>query len=222
MSGGRGFFSRILGRNADEDETRIFLPEEIGKRIPRREGPEEEPPHGFTVERAAGIIDGLPPDVPRESAVRIVRGTLIAADIEVEDIEKSTRARESKLHSEIELARSRQEDLRRRTEEVVRSLEEKIRKAREARDTGIAEEEEKISRALAHLEETRRVRDFFGFPEKTTDLAGDPSNDETQVLEPLDADGTQAIRRPGPLADTDDLARDPSTYGAPYDTTDER
>ena len=217
----RRFLSRILGRNTDEDETRIYPLEELGKRMSRQK-PEDGPPQGFTIERAAKIIDDLPPDVPRESAVRIVRGTLTAAGIEVEDIERATRTRESQLNSEIDLARSRQEDLRERTEEVVRSLEEEIRKAREARDTGVSEEEAKISRALADLEETRRVRDFFGFPEKTTDLAGDPSDDETQVLEPLDADGTQAMRRPGPLADTDDLARDPSTYGAPYDTTDER
>jgi hypothetical protein len=224
MSGGRGFFSRILGRNADEDETRIFLPEEIGKRIPRREGPEEEPPHGFTVERAAGIIDGLPPDVPRESAVRIVRGTLIAADIEVEDIEKSTRARESKLSSEIELARSRQEDLRRRTEEVVRSLEEKIRKAREARDVGITEEEENVSRAVRGLEEVRRVRAFFGFPEteEATDPGSDPTEDEMRPLESFDPDRTRVMRRPRSLADTDEPAEGPSTQDASYGMTDER
>jgi hypothetical protein len=210
----KGFLSRIFGRDADEDETRVYSAGEIGTRGLG----EKEFLRGFTFERAAKIISDLPPDVPRESAVRIVRGTLTAAGIEVEDIERATRTRESQLNSEMDLARSRQKDLRERTEEVVRSLEEEIRKAQKARDTGISEEEEKISRALADLEETRRVRAFFGFPEtegeETTDLAGDRSDDETQVLEPLDADRTQAMRRPGPLADTDDLARDPSKHGA--------
>lgn len=204
----RGFFSRILGRNTDEDETRVFPREEIGKGTPRKEAPEEEP-QGFSVERAARIIDDLPPDVSRESAIRIVRGTLVAAGIEVEDIKKSARARESELSSEIEFARNRQEDLRKRTEEVVRSLEEKKRKAREARDTGIAEEEENISRALASLEEVGRVRAFFGFSEteESTDSATDPSRDETQVMQ-----------RPRPLADADE---GPSTHGASSGTTDE-
>ncbi len=197
---GRGFFSRIFGRGADEDETRIYRLEEIGERISsREEEPEEEQtPQGFTVERAAEIIEGLPPDVPRESAVRIVRGTLTAAGIKVEDLERSTRKRESKLSSEIEFARSRQKDLQERTEEVVSSLEEQIKKAREARDTGIAEEEENISRMLAGLDATRRVRAFFGFPEPAGPAA-DPSGDETQVLEPFEE--MRGARRPGPLAD---------------------
>ena len=218
MSRRRGFFSRLLGRNTDEDETRTYQLEEIGKRLSRSEGTEEEPSQGITVERAVGIIDDLPPEVSRESAVRIMRGTLLAAGVEVEDIEKSAQTRETRLDSEIEFARSRQEDLRRRTEEVVRSLEEEIRKAREARDAGIAEEEENISRAVRGLEEVRRVRAFFDFAEKTgetTDPPGDPSGDETQVLD-LDEDTTRAIRR----SDSPDepAAGGPSTYG----TTEER
>jgi hypothetical protein len=100
-----------------------------------------------------------------------------------------------------------------------------MRKAREAHDIGISEEEKKISRALAGLKQTRRVRAFFAFPTtegRGTDLTHDPTGDETQVLEPLDADRTQAMRRPGPLSDTDKIIRDPSKYGAPYDTTDDR
>ncbi len=220
----RGFFSRILGRDTAEDETMAYSAEEIGTRRSRRREPEEGPPQGFTTERAARVIDNLPPDVPRESAVRIVRGTLMAAGIKFEDLERSTRARESKLNSEIDLARNRQDELRKKTEEVVRSLEEEIKKAREARDIGIAEEEENISRALAGLEEVNRVRAFFGFPEteeeETTGPAGDPAGDETQVLRPFDADRTQETRRPGPLTDPDNTTGS-SPYG-PYDTTDER
>lgn len=204
----RGFFSRILGGGADEDETRVFSAEEIGTRRPRRreEEPDEEEqrPQGFTVERAAEVIDDLPQDVPRESALRIVRGTLTAAGIKVEDLERSTRARESKLNSEMDLARDRQEDIRQGTEEVVRSLEEEIRKAREDRDAGIAEEEERISRATDGIEGIKRVRAFFGFPEpkeeeEVADPAEDPPADspvdETQVFEPFDEDETQVLRR---------------------------
>jgi hypothetical protein len=221
------FFSRIFRRNTDEDETRTYQLEEIGERISRKGGSgEEEPPQGFTVERAARIIDDLPPDVSQESAVRIMRGTLDAAGIEVEDIERSAQVRESRLNSEIEFARSRQEDLRRRTDEVLRSLEEEIRKAREARDAGIAEEEENVSRAVRGLEEVSRVRAFFDFPQQTGETAGpagDPTGDETRVLEPLDEDRTQVMReRSGPRGAADEPAEDPSTRGISHDTTDER
>lgn len=223
----KSFFSRILGGGADEDETRVYSSEEIGVKRPMRERPEEEQrPQGFTVERAAEIIDDLPPDVPRESAVRIVRGTLKAAGIKVEDLERSTRARESKLSSEMELARDRQKELREKTEEVMRSLEEEIRKAREACDTGVAEEEALISRASTGLENIRRVRAFFGFPEteeeKTADPAGDSSEDDTQVIEPFDADRTQVLQRPDPPGERDTTSENPSTYRNPSGTTDER
>jgi hypothetical protein len=205
----RGFFSRILGGGADEDNTRIFSDEEIGRSHRRRSEPEEEQrPQGFTVERAAEIIDDLPPEVPRESAVRIVRGTLVAAGIRVDDLDRSTRAREAKLNSEIDLARNRQEELRQRTEELVRSLEQEIKRAREVRDTGVAEEEERISRASSGIEGIKRVRVFFGFldPEKeeSPGPAEDASVDETQVLKPFDADETQVLRRSGQLADADE------------------
>lgn len=224
---GKGFFSRIMGGEGVEDETRIYSAEELGasRRSPKRQEPEDEQ-HGFTAERAAEIIDDLPPEVPRESALRIVRGTLEAAGVRVEDLERSTRAREAKLSSEIELARSRQRELRERTDEVVRSLEEEIRKAREARDTGVATEEQRVSRASAGLDGLRRVRAFFGFPEveeeETGEIeigeAGDPeadtSGDETHILEPLDTSGdeTQVLRRPGSRPDP----------GRPAGTTDER
>ena len=217
---GRGFLSRIFGRDTDEDETRLYPFEEIGERMATREEPEEEQPRGFTIQRAAEIIDDLPPDVPQESALRIVRGTLAATGIEIGEIERSTRMRESRLSSEVNLARSRQKDLRERTEEVVRSLEEEIRKAREACDTGIAEEEERASRASASLEEVRRVRAFFGFPktEEPPDPADDPG-DDTQVLEPFDEDGTQAMRSPGLHADK---PKDSPKPGASYGTSDEK
>lgn len=230
----RGFFSRILGGGADEDETRVFSAEEIGTRRPtrREEEPDEEEqrPQGFTVERAAEVIDDLPPDVPRESAVRIVRGTLTAAGIKVEDLERSTRVRESKLNSEMDLARDRQQEIQQRTEEAVRSLEEEIRKAREDRDAGIAGEEERISRASAGIEGIKRVRAFFGFPEpeeeEANGLAEDPPVDQTQVLEPFDEDETQVLRRSS-LAGMDEptdatTSEGPSPYRDPRGTTNER
>jgi len=233
----RGFFSRLFGGDADEDETKIFSNEEIGARRPsgrgRREPDEEEQwPQGFTVERAAEIIEDLPPDVPRESALRIVRGTLTAAGIRVEDLERSTRTREAKLNSEIDLARDRQEELRQGTEEIMRSLEEEMEKARADRDAGIAEEEERISRASAGIEGIMRVRAFFGFPEpeeeeEPADPAEYPRVDETQVLEPFDEDETQILRRP-PSTGADGPANDaptsegPSSYRDPYGSADDR
>jgi hypothetical protein len=232
----RGFFSRILGGDANEDDTRVFSAEEVGtRRSGGREGPDEEEqrPQGFTVERAAEVIDDLPPDVPRESAVHIVRGTLTAAGISVEDLERSTRVRESKLNSEMDLARDRQEEIRRGTEEVVRSLEEEIRKAREDRDAGIAQEEDRLSRAAAGIEGIKRVRAFFGFPEpeEEEEAAGaedSPAVDETRVLEPFDEDETQVMRRPDQPGGADSPANDATTPGNPspyrdrYGPTDER
>jgi hypothetical protein len=233
----RGFFSRLFGGDADEDETKIFSTEEIGARRPSGRGrrePDEEAqwPQGFTVERAAEVIDDLPSDVPRESALRIVRGTLMAAGIRVEDLERATRTREAKLNSEMDLARDRQEELRQGTEEIMRSLEEEMRKARADRDAGIAEEEEKISRASAGIEGIKRVRAFFGFPEpeeeeEPADPAEYPRVDETQVLEPFDEDDTQILRRPpstgadGPANDATSSER-PSSYRDPYGSADDR
>jgi hypothetical protein len=225
----RSFFSRIFGR-AVKDETKTYSAEEIGAHRPEDEELEEEwQPQGFNVERAAEIIDDLPPEVPRESAVRIVRGTLVAAGIRVENLERSTRAREAKLNSEMELARNRQRKLQEETERVERSLEEEIRKAREARDTGVAEEKERISRAAAGLESLKRVRAFFGFPEPEEEIieqAGDPTGDETQALEAFDTDETQVMQRFDPLAEKggpDDMTSEDSLpHPDPSDTTDER
>lgn len=222
----RGFFGRRLRGDSGEGETRFYSREEIHARM---ENPVEEEPveaRGFTVGRAARIIDDLPPEVPRESALRIVRGTLEAAGIELSDLERQSRAGETKFNSEIGLARERREDLQRRTEEVIASLEADLRKAKEARDTGVNEEEERISRTRKGLGEIRRVRAFFGFPEVESEEPREVAGDETQILEGpldlspnaagssdadteesdnfLDAEQTQVLRRRpagGPLSD---------------------
>jgi hypothetical protein len=221
----RNFFSRILGGGADEDETRVYSAEEIGTSKPRRRGgsetEEEQTLPGFTVERAAEIIDDLPPEVPQDSAVRIVRGTLKAAGINVEDLERSTRARKAKFSSEIELAQNRQKELREKTDEVVRSLEEEIRKARETCQVGIAEEEGLISRMFKSQENIERVRAFFGFPEVEEEKVGD----ETRVMDSFDADETQVMRRPDPPFDprrSADTTSENPTYRNPNGPSDER
>jgi hypothetical protein len=221
MSGERpttrgGFFSRVFSGNLDDDdETTIYPSEEVGV---GETGGEMVESRGFTVERAAEVIKNLPPEVPRPAAVRIVRGTLEAAGINIDDLSSSTRARESRLNSEIELSEGRIGELKEKTEEVIRSYETEIRKAREARDFGISEEERKISASRSGLEDVERVRDFFGLgggdhaqpadtPDysTTTDLPPgvptDDPEDETQVMEPADEDDTQILRRPGPLSE---------------------
>lgn len=219
MSERKGFFARLFGGGGDDEgETRIYSNDEIGSRERRDEPPPreiEQHPYGFTVERAAEIIDDLPPDVSPESAVRIVRGTLTAAGIRVEDLERSTRARQTKLRSEIGLARGRQDELKERADEVIRSLEEEIRKAEQARDNGVDEEESRVERANAGLEDIKRVRRFFDFrvedDENETVEAIRPVSDDTQIFAPFDADDsmedvdqTQVLRRPGSSeADTD-------------------
>jgi hypothetical protein len=207
-----GFFSRVFAGNLEDEEgTAIYSAEEVG--VGETGGGRVEA-RGFTVERAAEVIKNLPPEVPRPAAVRIVRGTLEAAGINVDDLASSTGARESKLNSEIELSQSRIQELKEKTDEVIQSYEQEIRKAREARDFGISEEERKISASRSGLDDVERVRDFFGLSGKgqpaaedpagystTSDLApGDPG-EETQVMEPADEDDTQILRRPGPLSD---------------------
>ena len=213
-----GFFSRVFSGNVDgEDETAIYSAEEVGV---GESGGETLGTRGFTVERAAEVIKNLPPEVPRPAAVRIVRGTLEAAGINVDDLASSTGARESKLNSEIQLSQGRIQELKDKTEDVIRSYEEEIRKAREARDFGISEEERKISASRSGLEDVARVRDFFGLPRNeddeapASDLAGEYSTtsdlppggpggpgEETQVMEPAGEDDTQILRRPGPLSE---------------------
>ena len=212
-----GFFSRVFSGNLEgEDETAIYSAEEVGV---GESGGETLGTRGFTVERAAEVIKNLPPEVPRPAAVRIVRGTLEAAGINVDDLASSTGARESKLNSEIQLSQGRIQELKDKTEDVIRSYEEEIRKAREARDFGISEEERKVSASRSGLEDVARVRDFFGLPRSedaeapASDLAGysttsdlppgegGEGGEETQVMEPADEDDTQILRRPGPLSE---------------------
>jgi leucyl aminopeptidase len=208
MSGGsdrRGFFARLFSRKDEGENTAVFSREEIGE----LEAPEEEPLGGsqsFTVERAAEVIEDLPPDVPRESAVRIVRHTLTAAGISIDDLGRSVRRREARLGSEIELAQSRQKEYREKTEEVVRSLEEQIQKAREAQDSGVSGEEEKISRARSGLERVALVREFFDLPseEPQPETPEEPAGDDTQSMRRPETDDTQVIYREGPLSEGHD------------------
>jgi hypothetical protein len=197
------FLSRMFsGPEAGEEEgTAVYSVEEVG--LTEEEAVE---PRGFTVERAAEVIRNLPPEVPRLSAVRIVRGTLEAAGIDVAELASSTRARESKLNSEIELSQSRIQELKEKTEEVIRSYELEIRKAREARDFGISGEERKVAKARSGLEDVERVRDFFGLQhdaETTSELSAEEvaAGEETEAMERVDEDDTEILRRPGPLSE---------------------
>ncbi len=193
-----GFLSRMFsGNDVNEEEgTAVYSAEEVGVT-----GEEMVEPRGFTVERAAEVIKNLPPEVPRSSAVRIVRGTLEAAGIDLADLVTSTTARESKLNSTIEFSQSRIHELNEQTEEVIRSYELEIRKAREARDSGISEEEGKIAGARSGLEDVERVRDFFGLQEVETTTSDLPPGEETEVMERVEEDDTEILRRPGPLAE---------------------
>jgi hypothetical protein len=195
-----GFLSRMFSGHADEEGTAVYSSEEVGTKETGRETME---PRSFTVERAAEIIKNLPPEVPRPAAVRIVRGTLEAAGIDIAELTTSTRARESKLDSEIELRQTRIQELKDKTEEVIRSYEGEIHKAREARDFGIADEERGISEARSGLEDVERVRDFFGVSEGGNDysMTGELAEEDTQVMEHAAEDDTEILRRPGPLSE---------------------
>jgi hypothetical protein len=214
--GANGFFGGLLRRDADEDGGFVAHSsgEEIatttGSRRPARRGaaPQEghQPPprpRGLTVERLAGAIADLPPAVPRESAVLIVRKTLDAAGVRLSEVDESTREQEARLSSEIGLAEDRQEELREKTQETVRSLEEEIRKAREACEDVVAYEERKITRDRALLGEVRRVRAFFELPEtegeedagpaEGEELTGPAERGTRQILEPSDVVGRRRI-----------------------------
>jgi len=201
----QSFFSRVFAGSTEGEGTSIYSSEEVG--MPGTGESEGLTAHGFTVERAAEVIRNLPPEVPRPAAVRIVRGTLEAAGIDIVELESSTRARESKLNSEIDLSENRIQQLKDETEEVIRNLEDQIRKAREARNFGVSEEERKISAAETGLDNIDMVRDFFGLPQEEVDEPpADPAaGDETQVMEGVEEeDDTQVLRRPGPLSDSED------------------
>jgi hypothetical protein len=199
----QSFFSRVFAGNAEDEGTSIYSSEEIG--MPGTDESEGLTAHGFTVERAAEVIRNLPPEVSRPAAVRIVRGTLEAAGIDIAELESSTRARESRLNSEIDLSENRIQQFKDETEEVIRNLEDEIRKAREARDFGVSEEERKISAAESGLDNIEMVRDFFGLPQEEAEPPA--AGEETQVMEGVEGeeeDDTQVLRRPGPLSDSED------------------
>jgi hypothetical protein len=201
----QSFFSRVFAGSTEDEGTSIYSSEEIG--MPGKDESEGLAAHGFTVERAAEVIRNLPPEVPRPAAVRIVRGTLEAAGIDIAELESSTRARESKLNSEIDLSENRIQQFKNETEDVIRNLEDEIRKAREARDFGVSEEERKISSAETGLDNIDMVRDFFSLPREEADEP--PAGEETQVMEGVedeDEDDTQVLRRPGPLSDSEDYS----------------
>ena len=219
----QSFFTRMFKEQGADEGTSVYSRAEVGA-----DGPEarEVSPHSraFTVERAAEVIKNLPPEVQRPAAVRIVRQTLEAAGIDIDELEASTRARESRLESEIDLSENRIRKLKEDTEGVIRNLEDQIRKAREARNFGVAEQERKIDEAEAGLEDIDMVRGFFGLrqngqeeepqqPSEETTLGGDAEGDETQIIRaagdagPTDGPGeddTQVLRQPGPLSDSDE------------------
>jgi hypothetical protein len=217
----QNFFTRMFREGGANEETSVYSRAEIGADSPEAR---EASPHSraFTVERAAEIIKNLPTEVPRPAAVRIVRQTLEAAGIDIDELEASTRARESRLESEIDLSENRIRKLKEDTEAVIRNLEDQIRKAREARNFGVAEQERKIEEAEAGLEDIDLVRGFFGLPQngqeepqqpsEETTAGGDAESDETQIIRaagdagPTDGPGeddTQVLRQPGPLSDSD-------------------
>ncbi len=171
----KGFLSWVLGEEADQEGTVVYSKDDVGI----SDLDESQEPHGFTVERADEIIQDLPSDVPRASAVTIVRRTLSAAGIDVEDLRRSSSRREAKLSSEIELSQGRMQELREKTDEHIASLEREIRKAREDRDSGVNKEEKRISRARTGLEKVERVREFFSLPK-------DDAEQEQQSSEPSD------------------------------------
>jgi hypothetical protein len=202
----QSFFSRVFAGTTEGEGTAIYSSEEVGTGTPGM-SEQEGAAHGFTVERAAEVIKNLPPEVPRLSAVRIVRGTLEAAGIDIAELESSTRARESRLNSEIDLSENRIQRYKDETEEVIRNLEDEIRKAREARNFGVSEEERKIQAAETGLENIDLVREFFGLPQEEDEPPVDSAGDETQIMggvEEQEDDETQVLRRPGPLSDSED------------------
>ncbi len=197
-----GLLSRLLRREADEDDSGAYYSgEEIETRRSRRRrgGLEEEgqQPRVFTVECLAEVITDLPPSVPRESALLIVRKTLDAAGIKLSELDMSTRGQESKVSSEIELARSRQKEVREKTQEQVSSLEEEIRKVKEVCENVVAYEERKISHASAILEGVRRVRAFLELPKTEGEGSTGPDEQGTQqVRGPFDVERAQISDTP--------------------------
>ena len=198
-----GFLSRLLGGDMVENDSEAYYSgeEEVGPRGGRWKGEPEEGhrPLGHTIERVAETIADLPAAVPRESAVLIVRRTLEAAGVKLSELDASTRTQESKLSSEVGLARARQKEVSEKTQEFVRSLEDEIRKAREACENIVLYEERKISGTKATLKELRRVRAFFGLSgaEEEEDAGSDElGTQQQQVYEPFDLEQAQTLDTP--------------------------
>jgi hypothetical protein len=197
---GDSFFSRILGRDVDEDEGRIDAAEAFGTRRSKKRNASELGGQQWdsAVELVVETIDDLPSNFPRDSAIRIVRRTLAAAGIEIADFNRCTWARIPQIGSEIELARSREKEFKEKTEEEIRSLEAEIRQAREAYETIRAKEEGEISRASKELEGIKRVRAFFGFSDMDSDMEGDEnasaSDEAKEVRGPLGVGSVQQRR----------------------------
>src|SRR4051812_40079038 len=89
------FFTRILGRDVDEVEDRTDSAETFGMRRSKKRNASElgEQPWDSAVDLAVEILDDLPSNFPRDSAVRIVRRTLTAAGIEIGEFNRRTWAR---------------------------------------------------------------------------------------------------------------------------------
>jgi hypothetical protein len=194
--GGNSLISRILGRDADQDQTSIDPAEAFETLRPRKRSTPGlgVRPWDFAVELVVETIDDLPSNFPRESAIRIVRRTLSAAGIEIGDFNRRTWARIPQISSEIELARRRDKEFKEKTEEDIRSLEGEIRKAREAYESIHAKEEGEISRASKELENIKRVRSFFGFSDVERDENESASGEATEERGPLDLGSVQQRR----------------------------
>ena len=193
---GNSLLSKIFGEDAKEDRTSIVSAEAFGiRRSTTRSAPKVGgQPWDFAVKLVVETIDDLPSNFPRDSAVRIVKRTLAAADIEIGDFNKCTWARMPQIKTEIELARRREKEFEEKTEEDIRSLEEEIRKAREDYETILAKEEEEISRASKELENLKRVRAFFGFSDMEGDEDASPGGEAAEVRGPLYTDSAQRAR----------------------------
>jgi hypothetical protein len=191
------FFSRILGRDVDEVEDRTDSTGTFGMKRSKKRNASElgEQPWDSAVDLVVEILNDLPSNFPRDSAVRIVRRTLAAAGIEIGDFNRRTWARMPQISDEMELARSREEEFKKKTEEDIRFLEGGIRKAREAYETIHAKEEGEISRASKELDNVKRVRAFFGFSDMDSDMEGDEnpsaSDEAPEVRGPLGVGNVQ-------------------------------
>jgi hypothetical protein len=193
---GNSLLSKIFGEDAKEDRTSIVSAEAFGiRRSTTRSAPKVGgQPWDFAVKLVVETIDDLPSNFPRDSAVRIVKRTLAAADIEIGDFNKCTWARMPQIKTEIELARRREKEFEEKTEEDIRSLEREIRKAREDYETIRAKEEEEISRASKELENLKRVRAFFGFSDMEGDENVSPGGEAAEARGPLYTDSAQRAR----------------------------